>query len=308
MSVNLRVLIVPLVVMCLGGINHANAEERICPDGKRSYFGVCPDEGNQSRPPSTTPSTPTPPQQKPKSIPGPLPVPAPVVDSNAKDCDQCPEMVVLPPGGFMMGSSPKEQIATAIPQHRVNIQSFSIGKYEVTQQQWSSVMGSNPSRSKGPNLPVENVTWDEAQQYVQRLSQKTGKQYRLPSEAEWEYAARAGSATPYPKGNSDSELSTYAWYSANATTTNPVGMKTSNQFGLYDMLGNVYEWTQDCWGANYSGAPADGTAWTIGRCSERVIRGGSWNNTSDYLRYAFRIKRSTTTRNFNIGFRVARTP
>ena len=193
------------------------------------------------------------------------------------------------------------------PQHRVNIQSFEIGKYEVTQEQWYAVMGNNPSSKKGRTLPVENVSWDEAQVFVQMLSQKTGKKYRLPSEAEWEYAARAGSTTTYPWGNSDDELHVYAWFSAIAKATNPVGLKNPNQFGLYDMLGNVWEWTQDCWNGSYKGAPTDGSAWTGGDCSQRVLRGGSWYFNPQVLRSAFRYWNSTAVRIYFFGFRVART-
>ena len=238
-----------------------------------------------------------------------------------KDCDECPEMVVIPAGSFMMGSPPdpeQDPFSNAKPvkvgednekpQHRVNIQSFAIGKYEVTQEQWFAVMGNNPSSNKGRTLPVENVSWNDAQLFVQKLSQKTGKKYRLPSEAEWEYAARGGSTTTYPWGNSDAELHVYAWFSAIANATNPVGLKKPNQFGLYDMMGNVWEWTQDCWNPGYSGAPTDGSAWTGGDCSLRVLRGGSWSYVPRVLRTASRGRNSTAIRYVDLGFRVARTP
>ena len=234
-----------------------------------------------------------------------------------KDCDECPEMVVIPAGSFMMGSpndaddpfsnSKPVKIAEEFdkPQHRVNIQSFSIGKYEVTQEQWFAVMGNNPSYNKGRRLPVESVSWDDAQVFVQKLSQKTGKKYRLPSEAEWEYAARAGSTTTYPWGNSDSESHVYAWFSAIAHATNPVGIKKPNQFGLYDMIGNAWEWAQDCWNGNYSGAPTDGSAWIRGDCSGRVLRGGSWDVSPQRLRAAGRSGYPTASRDYGGGFRVA---
>ena len=239
-----------------------------------------------------------------------------------KDCDECPEMVVIPSGGFSMGSPPdpeQDPFSNAKPvkigednekpQHRVTIQSFAIGKYELTQEQWYAVMGNNPSFFKGRKLPVETVSWDDAQLFVQKLSQKTGKKYRLPSEAEWEYAARAGSTTTYPWGNSDAELHVYAWFIAIANGTNPVGLKKPNQFGLYDMLGNVWEWTQDCWNPSYSGAPTDGSAWMGGNCSQRVLRGGSWNfKLPQNLRSAYRFRSTTAVRSDDSGFRVARTP
>jgi len=236
-----------------------------------------------------------------------------------KDCDYCPEMVVIPAGSFMMGSPPDPEQdpfsnskPTKVgednekPQHRVNIQSFAIGKYEVTQEQWYAVMGSNPSSNKGRTLPVENLSWDDAQVFVQKLSQKTGKKYRLPSEAEWEYAARGGSTTTYPWGNSDAELHVYAWFKAIANATNPVGLKKPNQFGLYDMMGNVWEWTQDCWNPNYSGSPTDGSAWTRGDCSRRVLRGGAWYYYPKNLSSAIRFRDTTAIRNVNYSFRVAR--
>lgn len=225
-----------------------------------------------------------------------------------QDCPECPEMVAIPAGSFMMGSPSKVGEDTEKPQHRVSIQSFSIGKYEVTQEQWLAVMGKNPSSNKNRTLPVENVSWDDAQLFVQKLGQKTGKKYRLPTEAEWEYAARAGSSTAYPWGNSDSELDAYAWFSAIADAINPVGRKKPNQFGLHDMLGNVWEWTQDCWNPNYSGAPKDGSAWTSNDCSERVLRGGFWDNDSQGLRVAIRSGFSTAFQYNVIGLRVAMTP
>ena len=169
-------------------------------------------------------------------------------------------------------------------------------------------MGYNPSSNKGRTLPVENVSWDDAQVFVQELSQKTGKTYRLPSEAEWEYAARGESTTTYPWGNSDAELHVYAWFNAIANATNPVGLKKPNQFGLYDMIGNVWEWTQDCLNKNYKGAPTDGSAWTGGDCYQRVLRGGSWYGNPQYLRTAKRSGITSAIRVNGSGFRVARTP
>ena len=236
-----------------------------------------------------------------------------------KDCDECPEMVVIPAGSFMMGSPPdpeqdpfsnakpvKVGDDTEKPQHLVTVQSFAMGKYEVTQEQWYAVMGSNPSSNKGRTLPVENVSWDDAQVFVQKLSQKTGKKYRLPTEAEWEYAARGGSTTTYPWGNSDAELHVYAWFKAIANSTNPVGLKKPNQFGLHDMLGNVWEWTQDCWNVNYTGAPTDGSAWTNGSCSSRVVRGGSWYYYPQFYRTALRFRHTSVNRTNDFGFRIAR--
>ena len=232
-----------------------------------------------------------------------------------KDCADCPEMVVIPAGSFEMGSNedPSER-----PVHRVNVPSFLIGKTEVTQGQWRAVMGSNPSYfgNCGDDCPVERVSWNDVQEFAQRLSQKTGKQYRLPSEAEWEYAARAGSSTKWSFGDNESQLGDYAWNLENSkrwfggAQTQRVAQKRPNAFGLFDMHGNVLEWAQDCWHDNYSGAPTDGSAWTTG-CSginRRVLRGGSWSNYPAYLRSAFRIRNSPDIRTNYIGLRLARTP
>jgi formylglycine-generating enzyme required for sulfatase activity len=236
-----------------------------------------------------------------------------------KDCDVCPEMVVIPSGSFLMGSPPDPEpdpFSNAKPvkigqdyekpQHRVNIQSFSIGKYEVTQEQWFAVMGNNPSRNKGRTLPVENISWDDTQVFVKKLSQKTGKKYRLPSEAEWEYAARGGSTTTYPWGNSYAESHVYAWFNAIANATNPVGLKKPNQFGLYDMLGNVWEWTQDCFNEYSSDAPTDQRPWISGDCNWRVLRGGSWTSEILFLHSAFRDSSSVSGTYTDNGLRIAR--
>ena len=224
-----------------------------------------------------------------------------------KDCYYCPEMVVLPVGSFEMGSN---ESGDERPVHRVNVPSFLIGKTEVTQGQWIAVMGSNPSSfgSCGDDCPVERVSWNDAQDFALRLSQKTGKQYRLPSEAEWEYAARAGSNTKWSFGDNESQLGDYAWYVSNSQgKSQRVAQKRPNAFGVYDMHGNVWEWTQDCWNANYSGALTNGSAWESGDCSKRVLRGGSWNYGLSHLRSAYRGRDTPDNRYILNGFRLART-
>ena len=224
-----------------------------------------------------------------------------------KDCRDCPEMVVIPYGSFYMGS---KKNSDENPQHMVYIKSFLMGKTEVTQKQWRDVMGSNPSRfdACGPECPVESVEWYEVQQFITKLNQKTGQKYRLPNEAEWEYAARAETTAEWSFGNDESKLGNYAWYGGNSgSKTQAVGQKLPNAFGLYDMHGNVWEWTQDCWHENYAGAPTDGSAWTTGcRGNYRVRRGGSWTDDPAILRSASRDWILPDFRSIYLGFRLAR--
>jgi len=215
-------------------------------------------------------------------------------------------MVVIPAGRFQMGSTTGD--SDERPVRTVSLQDFSIGKFEVTQREWKAIMGSNPSSFKGDTLPVENVSWNDAQTFVERLSARTGKRYRLPSEAEWEYAARAGSTGDYSFGSDRSQLGQHGWFDGNSgRQTRPVGQKLANAFGLHDVHGNVWEWVQDCWNNSYAGAPTDGSAWERGDCSRRLLRGGSWNYLPENARAAFRGGVDATDRNYFIGFRVART-
>jgi formylglycine-generating enzyme required for sulfatase activity len=220
-----------------------------------------------------------------------------------KDCEDCPEMVVLPAGSFMMGSNEHD---SEQPIHNVNIQAFAMGKTEVTQGQWKAVMGNNPSNFSncGDTCPVEQVSWDDAQEFIRRLNAKTGKQYRLPSETEWEYACRGGANQTYCGSNNVDAVAVYNKNSGNRTQ--PVMSKQPNGFGLYDMSGNVWEWTQDCWNANYNGAPTNNAAWTTGNCGRRVSRGGSWGYFAIVTRSANRDRYVSTYRNSFLGFRLAR--
>ena len=229
-----------------------------------------------------------------------------------KDCAECPAMVVIPAGSFVMGSDKNDNEQTT---YLVRISAFLLGKTEVTQKQWLEVMGSNPSGfSKcGHDCPVESVSWDDVQQFIATLNQKTGQKYRLPSEAEWEYAARAGTTTEWSHGNDESKLDNYAWSARNSgNKAQAVGQKLPNAFGLFDMQGNVWEWTEDCLHETYAGAPTDGSAWTTG-CSGiynnydyRVLRGGSWSNFPALLRSAYRIRNLLSFRFNFYGFRLAR--
>ena len=223
------------------------------------------------------------------------------------------ELVLIPAGTFQMGSPDSEsgRSDNEGPVHQVTIgQAFYLGKYEVTQAQWQAVMGSNPSRftSCGGTCPVENVSWDDVQGFIEELNLREGvTTYRLPSEAEWEYATRGGTTTAYSFGNAENRLGLYAWYRENSgSRTHPVGGKRPNPFGLYDVHGNVHEWVQDCANDGYAGAPSDGSAWGTGDCGNRVQRGGAWNFNPRLLRSALRLRHSSGSRSNFIGFRIAR--
>jgi formylglycine-generating enzyme required for sulfatase activity len=210
------------------------------------------------------------------------------------------KMVRVPGGAFLMGSPPNEEgrYGDEDPQHRVTVPSFYIGKHEVTHAQWRMVAGlpkvfvdldPDPAHFKGDDLPVERVSYWEAREFCTRLSRLTGKTCRLPSEAEWEYACRAGTTGAYA-GNLDA----MAWYSNNSGGgTHPVGQKQPNAFGLYDMRGNVWEWCEDVWHSDYNRAPTDGSAWLSGEdSSSRTLRGGSWYVDSWVGRFAVRYRDS----------------
>jgi len=217
-------------------------------------------------------------------------------------------MVTIPEGSFLMGGDAYDDEK---PVHRVTIKSFAMGKYPVTQREWKAIMGDNPSHFKdsGDDAPVENVSWDDVQQYIRKLNAKTGQRYRLPSEAEWEYAARAGSQGKWCFGDDETKLVQYAWYGKSGDTgTLPVGQKLPNAFGLHDMHGNVWEWVQDVWHDNYEGAPKDGSAWVAdGERTSRMLRGGSWCDDPGIMRSAFHIWYNPDNRNGLLGFRLART-
>lgn len=221
------------------------------------------------------------------------------------------QFVLIPAGEFEMGSpsGEKERSDSESPTHKVTIQnSFYLGRSAVTQKQWKTVMGNNPSHFKGDDRPVEMISWEDAQRFIAKLNEIEGTdKYRLPSEAEWEYACRAGTHTRCFFGNDESKLNEYAWYVENSGgKTHAAGLKKPNPWGLYDMHGNVWEWVQDRWHENYNGAPSDGSAWEEGNCSDRVSRGGSWYCTTEFCRSAGRFRREPESRFGNLGFRILR--
>jgi formylglycine-generating enzyme required for sulfatase activity len=228
----------------------------------------------------------------------------------------CPQMIVMAAGKFMMGSPATEEdrYDNEGPQHEVVIaQPFAVSKFELTFDQWDScVQYGGCTRAASPfgagRQSAINVSWDDAKEYVNWLSTLTGQEYRLLSEAEWEYGARAGTTSPYSFEGDESVLGEYAWYSKNSGgKTHLVGEKKPNAFGLYDVHGNVWEWVEDCYHKSYDGAPTDGSAWTTDECGNRVVRGGSWNDHSQNLRSANRNDLPAGPRVPILGIRVGRT-
>ena len=274
----------------------------------------------------------------------------PLPDIADKDCPECPAMVVVPGGSSVMGS-PEDEVgrdADEGPQQRVSIRSFELSKHEVTKAEFARfVQGTghetgpcyfydgeweldesrswrDPGFDQTDDDPVVCVNWEDAQAYVSWLNGQIGRGYRLPTEAEWEYAARAGSRAARYWGEDPNEACDYANVADQAgkerfsewtihecrdgyVHTAPVGSFRANVFGVYDMLGNVWEWTEDCWNASYEGAPTNGSARATGDCSRRVVRGGSWLNIPIIVRSANRNRNATSIRGYDLGFRVART-
>ena len=247
---------------------------------------------------------------------------APSPGETFQDCAECPKMVVVPSGSFTMGSRARERgPANERPRHRVRIDyQFAVGVYEVTFDEWYACLDAGGCGNYLPtipddswdreNRPVINVNWEEAQSYVRWLSAWTGKRYRLLSESEWEYVARAGTETAYSWGDSvgvnraNCDGCGSQW---DGKQTAPVGSFAANAWGVYDMHGNVWEWVQDCWNKSYEGAPSDGSSWESGDCDRRVLRGGTWAIYPRRLHSAARGTRSTEDDRYHYdGFRVAR--
>lgn len=216
-------------------------------------------------------------------------------------------MVRIEGGTFTMGAT-SEQSSDAHddekPAHQVTLSSFSIGKYEVTQEEWQAVMGSNPSHFKGAKRPVEKVSWNDCQEFIRKLNQMTGKHFRLPTEAEWEYAARGGNRSNGYKYAGSNSLGNVAWYTDNSGgETHPVGQKSPNELGLYDMSGNVWEWCQDWFGSYSSSSQTNPTGPSIG--SFRVYRGGSWNYDARNCRSSIRYDITLSISDDGLGLRLA---
>ena len=283
----------------------------------------------------------------------------PLAAAAARDCAECPDMVTIPAGRFVMGAAPdeeeRENLAAEFrnrsrPQRSVEVRSFRAGRFEVTRGEyrvfaeatgrstegcfwWTGAQFEldarrdwrTPGYAQDDKHPATCVSWEDASAYVAWLGKRTGKLYRLLTEAEWEYAARGGTATARFWGNDANAACAHA-NGADRTTqsrvpgaaawnamacddghayTAPVGSYRANGFGLHDMLGNAAEWTQDCWNPDHGGAPADGSARTSGDCALRVVRGGSWEDAAVGVRAAYRVGSPTTVRVWTRGFRVA---
>jgi formylglycine-generating enzyme required for sulfatase activity len=215
------------------------------------------------------------------------------------------EMVYVEGGTFMMGCNAERDadcLDSQEPEHRVTVSSFNIGKYEVTQAQWKAIMGSNPSKFKGDSLPVETVSWKDARKFIRRLNAQTGKRYRLPTEAEWEFAACGGVKSNGYKYSGSNNIDDVAWYMDNSERkTHPVGTKLPNELGIYDMSGNVWEWCSD-WFGDYSGDTQTNPKGPL-TGSLRVLRGGSWGDAS-HCWVAYRSYDTPGNRNGIVGFRV----
>ena len=262
--------------------------------------------------------------------PGP---PAPtslVAGTILKDCEDSPELVVIPGGSFDMGDTLGNGYDYEKPVHRVKVDAFLIGRYEVTVGEWRACVAAaacppaGAAQDPDPRHPVSLVSWDEAQLYLAWLGRRAGRSYRLPSEAEWEYAARAGGQTQYTWGNTETSICQHAnildlsghkahpswtWYAGcddGHAEAAPVGSFPPNAWGLHDMIGNVWEWVADCWHGNYEGAPDTARPWLEDACSKHVNRGGGWGNHARTARVSTRDGDIHSAHSDGLGFRVAR--
>jgi formylglycine-generating enzyme required for sulfatase activity len=241
-----------------------------------------------------------------------------------KDCSTCPEMVVLPAGEFTMGSPPTEKFRGIEAPHRVRIAAFAVSKFEITFAQWDACKADGGCNGQRPDdhgwgrgrQPVTEVSWNDARAYADWLSRKTAKHYRLLSEAEWEYAARGGAATPFAFGQTISARQAN-FDASSKTPLNPMGSKRGkalpvgsfapNAFGLHDMHGNLWEWVEDCWNDEYGpNTPNDGKPALAGDCHGHVLRGGSWEDYAGDIRSAARVASEADDHSWSDGLRIAR--
>jgi formylglycine-generating enzyme required for sulfatase activity len=233
--------------------------------------------------------------------------------TNFRDCEECPELTVLPPGEFRMGST---EFDFEKPERVVTLpKSFAIGRREVRFAEWDACIAAGGCKYRPDDLskgrgdrPATNVSWEDVKVYLAWLSQKTGEKYRLPSEAEWEYAARGGTTSRYWWGNEPGgdHANCRDCGGASVRQTLPAGTFAANKFGLFDTSGNAAEWVEDCWNDSFRGAPKDSSAWTAGACHQRVLRGGSFDSVSRYVRSASRFRYDADVRFYGNGFRVVR--
>ncbi|MDX1908393.1 MAG: formylglycine-generating enzyme family protein [Bacteroidia bacterium] len=218
------------------------------------------------------------------------------------------QMIRITSGTFQMGGADDQALKSENPIHTVTLPDFYLGQYLVTQVIWKAVMGENPSHFKGETRPVENVSWDECQVFLQKLNTRTGINYRLPTEAEWEYAARGGSYSEGYRYAGSDKLRDVGWYKEiSGDQTHPVGQLAPNELGLYDLSGNVWEWCEDNWHDTYAGAPADGSIWTddLQQDLHRVIRGGCWNNDAQDCWVFSRAHDMPADQYYDLGLRLA---
>ena len=219
------------------------------------------------------------------------------------------DMIAVEGGTFTMGAT-AEQASDAYsdekPTHQVTLSSYYIGKTEVTQELWQAVMGSNPSGFSGANLPVEKVSWEDCQSFVIKLNELTGKYFRLPTEAEWEYAARGGSKSQGYKYSGSNTVDDVAWYPSNSSSkTHPVATKAPNELGIYDMSGNVLEWCSDWYSSSYYSSSSQYNPTGPASGSRRVYRGGSWGSSARLCRVSYRDYNGPSYRFYNLGLRLA---
>jgi formylglycine-generating enzyme required for sulfatase activity/tRNA A-37 threonylcarbamoyl transferase component Bud32 len=244
--------------------------------------------------------------------PAPNPTPSPKPTPTPSGNDYGIEMVYVQGGTFTMGCTSEQSGCgdDEKPAHTVSLSSFSIGKYEVTQAQWRAVMGDNPSDFSGcDRCPVEQVSWDDVQKFISKLNQLTGKRYRLPTEAEWEYAARGGSRSNGYQYSGSNNIGSVAWYEGNGgNKTHTVGSKSPNELGIYDMTGNVWEWCSDWYDANYYKSSPSSNPKGPSSGNGRVLRGGSWYFDAEYCRVANRYYSTPSARYYSIGFRLLLVP